>query len=78
MSATAAQTLNEPTGRAPSQGPRPTRVSAWPGVALVLAGVVVMVTETPNLLFFLGLLFFVVGIYALVNRSATPSASPTA
>ncbi len=78
MSATAAQTLNEPTVRAPSQGARPTHGSVWPGVALLLAGVVVMVTETPNLLFFLGLLFFVVGIYALVNRSATVSASPSA
>ncbi len=78
MSATAAQTVNESTARAPSPGTRPTRGPVWPGAALLVAGVVVMVTETPNLLFFVGLLFFVVGVYVLMNRSAMLSASPLA
>ncbi len=35
-----------------------------------------MVTETPNLLFFLGLLFFVAGVWALANRSRAPATGP--
>ncbi len=68
--------MSEPTGRPPSQEARPTQGATWAGAALLVAGIVVMVTETPNLLFFLGLLFFVAGVWALANRSRAPATGP--
>ncbi len=39
----------------------------WAAIGLVLSGALLMVVETPNLLFFLGLAFTMLGLYALVR-----------
>lgn len=48
----------------------------WAALALVLSGMVVMIVETPSLLFFLGLAFSTAGLLALVRSQASPGPSP--
>lgn len=39
----------------------------WAAIALFLSGAFLMVVETPNLLFFLGLVLFSLGLYVLLR-----------
>ncbi len=56
--------------------PQPTVQPAWPIAALLLSGLVIVVLETPNLLFFLGLILIIAGIvYALGARAPAPERS---
>ncbi len=49
---------------------------AWPTAALLLSGLVIVILETPNLLFFLGLILIIAGIvYALGGRGPAPERS---
>jgi membrane-bound ClpP family serine protease len=65
----------------PSDGyrasPRPNPIPLWAGLSLVVSGLVLIVVETPNLLFFFGVGLLVLGVYALVKRrSAAPRTQP--
>ena len=40
----------------------------WAAILLVLSGVFLIIVETPNLLFFLGVAFVLVGVYVLLVR----------
>ena len=54
--------------------PRPPR---WAALALVLSGMVLMIVETPNLLFFLGLAFSTVGLLVWVGSQPSPRPAPS-
>lgn len=55
----------------------PTHWPRWISVVIVVSGVVVLVTETTNLLFFAGLALVGIGIYGWVWRSG-PTNRPVA
>jgi membrane-bound ClpP family serine protease len=44
------------------------QVPLWTAVAILLSGFVLVVVETPSLLFFLGVVFALLGVYLLVAR----------
>ncbi len=48
----------------------------WSGAALLLSGLFLMIVETPNLLFFLGAVFVIAGVYALVARHSVRAPEP--
>lgn len=60
-----ANPLTEPT---PSSRER--RWPPWTSLALILSGVIVMIVETPNLLFFVGLGFVIAGLYVWLEQRA--------
>jgi membrane-bound ClpP family serine protease len=58
-----------PSAVPPGSMDRPPR---WVSIALILSGIVLIVLETPNLLFFVGLLFAVIGLYFLLEKPPVP------
>ncbi len=44
------------------------QVPLWTAVALLMSGFLLLVLETPNLLFFLGVAFALLGVYVVVAR----------
>ena len=50
--------------------PQRVRWPSWTAPALILSGIVLVVVETPNLLFFLGLGLVFLGLYVWTQRRA--------
>ena len=57
----------DPVARA---APRGVHWPSWTAPALILSGIVLVVVETPNLLFFLGLGLVILGLYVWTQRRA--------
>ena len=55
----------------PTPTPSPRLPPLWAAIALIVSGLVVMVVDTADLLFFVGLALLAVGLYALVGRERT-------
>jgi uncharacterized membrane protein len=52
------------------------RAPFWASTALVASGVVLIVLETASMLFFLGILFLMVGGVAMLDRRKTRASPP--
>lgn len=66
-----------PTGAAPpARAGAAGRVPAWAPIALILSGLVLIVVDTADLLFFAGLAFLLAGVAAIALAVRSPALVP--